>query len=115
MLFLQFLSTSVPSANSVVTLPNGHTVPVNRIGAVQLTNQLVLDNVLFVPQFRFNLLLPNVIIVLLISLLILVLSKTFRRDERLGWVDDQEIFMSWNRAILCHVLIIFLLFVIMFL
>lgn len=38
-----------------VTLPNGHAVPIKSIGSVQLFDNLPLSDVLFVPDFHFNL------------------------------------------------------------
>ena len=46
----------VPTFNSFVTLPNGHTVPVGGTGSVRLCDDLTLQNVLFVPQFHCNVL-----------------------------------------------------------
>ncbi|RVX19233.1 Retrovirus-related Pol polyprotein from transposon RE1 [Vitis vinifera] len=48
--------SSVPASNSSVTLPNGHLVSISRIGSVQLSPYITLTDVLFVPQFQFNLL-----------------------------------------------------------
>ena len=45
----------VPTYYSVA-LPNGHTVSVHGTGSVRLCNDLTLQNVLFVPQFHWNLL-----------------------------------------------------------
>ena len=42
--------------NVKVTLPNGDTVNIDRIGTVKFFNNLCLSNVLFVPLFAFNLL-----------------------------------------------------------
>ncbi|CAN1312477.1 Retrovirus-related Pol polyprotein from transposon TNT 1-94 [Linum perenne] len=39
-----------------VTLPNGSRIPVSHIGSARLTNQLVIQNVLVIPSFTFNLL-----------------------------------------------------------
>ena len=50
-----FKSTS-PSFNSSVTLLNGESVVITRIGSIELFDHFVLENVLYVPQFRFNLL-----------------------------------------------------------
>ncbi|XP_034702901.1 uncharacterized protein LOC117927495 [Vitis riparia] len=46
----------VPIFNFSVSLPNGHTVPVDGTGSVRLCDDLTLQNVLFVPQFHCNLL-----------------------------------------------------------
>lgn len=40
---------------TVVTLPNGHTFLVTRIGSITLTGSLILTNVLCAPFFYFNL------------------------------------------------------------
>ncbi|KZV15509.1 hypothetical protein F511_38613 [Dorcoceras hygrometricum] len=42
--------------NSNVTLPNSLNIPVTHIGSVMLLPEIILQNVLFVPQFKFNLL-----------------------------------------------------------
>ncbi|KAK9706598.1 hypothetical protein RND81_07G137900 [Saponaria officinalis] len=39
-----------------ISLPNGHVVTINCVGTVILTPQITLQNVLFVPCFKFNLL-----------------------------------------------------------
>lgn len=46
---------SYPIANSFVTFPNGVSVLVCYIGSVRLNAHIVLDNVLFIPQYHFNL------------------------------------------------------------
>ena len=46
----------VPTCNLFVALPNGHTISVGGTGSVRLCNELTLQNVLFVPQFHWNLL-----------------------------------------------------------
>ena len=53
---LHLFKTSLPSQNSNVTLSNVYSIPITRIGYVELFSDLVVDNVLYVPQFRFNLL-----------------------------------------------------------
>lgn len=45
-----------PIQNSFVTLPNHEQIPVQFIGNVRLSADLMLEDVLFVPQFKFNLL-----------------------------------------------------------
>lgn len=45
-----------PIHNSAVTLPNQTSVPVYFAGDIKITPQLTLQNVLYIPQFRFNLL-----------------------------------------------------------
>lgn len=39
-----------------ITLPNGNVVPIFQQGTVQLSHSIFLLNVLFVPQFKYNLL-----------------------------------------------------------
>ena len=43
------------TSKTIVTLPNWRPTNVNRIGIVKLSESLVLNNVLFVPLFYFNL------------------------------------------------------------
>ena len=45
------------SFNSSVTLPTSEYITITRIGLVELFNHFTLENVLYVPQFRFNLIL----------------------------------------------------------
>lgn len=45
----------VTTTTHTITIPNGVQIYVDRIGDVQITPDLLLTNVLFVPQFRFNL------------------------------------------------------------
>lgn len=40
---------------SHVSLPNGSTVVVSNIGKVRLSKHIVLDNVLFIPSFKYSL------------------------------------------------------------
>ena len=42
--------------NTTITLPNGDNVDIDRTGTVHLFDTLILQNVLFVPLFTFNLL-----------------------------------------------------------
>ncbi|KAK0581916.1 hypothetical protein LWI29_019529 [Acer saccharum] len=49
-------SSLKPITNSFVTLPNHTKIPVFFIGTVQISPSLLLTDVLFVPQFKFNLL-----------------------------------------------------------
>ena len=51
---LSLFTSSVSTENSFVTLPNGHIVPIIRIGSMHLSDHLILDNVLFVPQFQLS-------------------------------------------------------------
>ena len=53
---LSTFTQSTPAQNSFVTLPNGQSVVINRIGYVFLSPDLILNNVMFVPNFHFNLL-----------------------------------------------------------
>ena len=53
-----FKSTS-PIFNSSVTLPNGESIVNTHIGSIELFDHFVLENVLNVYQFRFNLLLVS--------------------------------------------------------
>ncbi|KAG8645425.1 hypothetical protein MANES_10G064332v8 [Manihot esculenta] len=47
---------SSPVNNSFVSLPNGQKVQVESIGSVQLNSSLILNDVMFIPAFNFNLL-----------------------------------------------------------
>lgn len=47
--------------NTYVTFPNGHTVKIEEVGYIQLTDALSLYHVLFIPAFKFNLLSVSVI------------------------------------------------------
>lgn len=42
--------------NATVTLPNGHVIPAEYVGDIRLNSKLLLRRVLYVPQFKFNLL-----------------------------------------------------------
>ena len=57
--FIELFLSSVQVSNSFVTLPNDQSVSIYRISFVRIFNALILTNVLFVPQFRFNLLSIN--------------------------------------------------------
>lgn len=52
---LNSFQSLVLSVNYDVTLPNGHTVSIAGTGSVRLSDHLTLENVLFVPEFHFNL------------------------------------------------------------
>ena len=52
---LETFISSTPITNFVVMLPNGNSVPISRVGSVSLSPHIILDNVLFIPQFQFNL------------------------------------------------------------
>lgn len=53
---LSLFSHSKIIHHTTITLPNGHTVDITRIGIVPLSDSLILHNILFVPLFSFNLL-----------------------------------------------------------
>ncbi|KAL5542389.1 hypothetical protein UlMin_010099 [Ulmus minor] len=50
-----FESFEPSNATSYVTLPNGQKVSIARIGTVRISSSLLLDKVLFVPSFKYNL------------------------------------------------------------
>ena len=50
-MFLQFK----PVRKSIVTLPNNASIPVCLYGDVQIASNFILKDVLFVPQFNYNL------------------------------------------------------------
>lgn len=52
---LKLFSSTIPVINSFVRLLTGESIQIKRIGSVLVSNSLVLHNVLFVPQFTFNL------------------------------------------------------------
>ena len=52
---LSIFSSFHKSAPTLVHLPNGNTASVTHIGSIVLSPDLVLDNVLYVPSFTFNL------------------------------------------------------------
>jgi hypothetical protein len=57
MIYCTSLFTSITATVSYqVKLPNGQDVPVTHIGVVRLSKHLVLNHVLCVPSFNFNLL-----------------------------------------------------------
>jgi len=41
---------------SKITLPNGHTSEISSVGKIKLSNELILQDVLYVPVFEYNLL-----------------------------------------------------------
>jgi len=51
-----FSQHTIPPRPTFVTLPNGTSKPVSQIGQVNLTSNLSLHKVLYVPDFKFNLL-----------------------------------------------------------
>lgn len=51
-----FVSLKPTSTKYIVVLPNGtHCLP-SLLGAVQITPSIVLEDVLYIPSFKFNLL-----------------------------------------------------------
>ena len=52
---LSLFSHSIFISNSCVTLSNGHFVPITCIGTIVLSPTFTLHDVLFIPQFKFNL------------------------------------------------------------
>ena len=54
--FINLLTTITSLTQCVVELPNGESAQVTYIGLVRLSTTLVLENVLYVPSFSFNLL-----------------------------------------------------------
>ncbi|XP_075646331.1 uncharacterized protein LOC142617361 [Castanea sativa] len=54
--FVSFFQTYTTVANCVAVLPNGELAHVTHIGTVKLSNFLILEHVLCVPSFSFNLL-----------------------------------------------------------
>ena len=52
----KFLSYElIKDGSHSITIPDGRNIPIKYIGQVKLNNGVVLHNVLYVPQFRFNL------------------------------------------------------------
>lgn len=49
-------TTIKPLLNTFVTLPTGNLVSIIGLGPITLSDNITLQNVLFIPQFRFNLL-----------------------------------------------------------
>ena len=45
-----------------ITIPDGRNIPIKYIGHVKLNNDIVLHNVLYVPQYRFNLIVVSKIL-----------------------------------------------------
>ena len=54
--YVHLLTTIIAITQSIVQLPNGETALVTHIGTVTLSSSLILQNVLYVPSFTFNLL-----------------------------------------------------------
>ena len=53
---ISFFQTYTTVANCVVKLPNGESARVTHVGTIKLSNFLILEHVLCVPSFSFNLL-----------------------------------------------------------
>ena len=51
-----FIQTQIFPKAYHVTLPNGHVVNVHKVGSVRIHLDIILHNVLHVPQFKYNLL-----------------------------------------------------------
>lgn len=52
-----FQQPPIPSSlHKSICVPNGHSVPIHGIGNAQITSDIILTDVLFVPPFKFNLL-----------------------------------------------------------
>ena len=79
------------SVTSFVQLPNGERVVVTHIGTIQVTSSLVLENVLCVPSFTFNLISISQLIKSLSCYSffgpIYVLYRTFLVGKQLEWVS----------------------------
>jgi len=54
--FDQLIESKTLQLKSSITLPNGHTSDISSIGKVKLSNDLVLQDVLYLPDFKYNLL-----------------------------------------------------------
>ena len=52
------LLTEFTTVSCVVALPNGETAMITHVGSITLSTTLTLTNVLCVPSFSFNFLLP---------------------------------------------------------
>ena len=52
---IHFFTSITSSAQISVRLPNGDMVKVTHIGTVQVSATLILENVLYIPSFSFNL------------------------------------------------------------
>ena len=50
-----------PLGKTYVTLPNGYIVTITGVGCIHLTDSITLFNVLFISDFRFNLLSVSVL------------------------------------------------------
>lgn len=80
----------VSSLNHSITLPNGTKVKVNKIGTVKLFDNLLLKDVLCVPEFKLNLILVhklcfnNSISMLFTDELCLIQAPSIKRPMPLG-------------------------------
>lgn len=52
----------ITSKEHVITVPDGRKINVKYIGTVKLSNGLILHNVLYMPTFKFNLIVVNKLI-----------------------------------------------------
>ncbi|KAL8120516.1 hypothetical protein AgCh_017628 [Apium graveolens] len=52
-LFMQF--SPIPNLETYITLPDGKKLLVSQIGDIQVTDSIILKDVLYVPDFRYNL------------------------------------------------------------
>ena len=83
-----------------INLPNGHTSEISSVGKVRLSNELVLQDVLYVPVFKYNLLsIPkltkdsNCIVIFHPKFCIIQDYDTMRilgigREYKQGWSED---------------------------
>ena len=56
-----------PITNSSFTLPNNVSIPVSLCGDVRLSSQLILKDVSFIPQFKYNPISINALLIVLPS------------------------------------------------
>ena len=88
----------VSSLNHSITIPNGTKIKVSKIGAVRLFDNILLKNVLYVSEFKFNLILYiNFALsssMLFIHELCLIEAPLMKRPIPLGKLH-QETYSSW--------------------
>ena len=100
---IQFFTSVTYSAQISVRLPNGDMVKVTHIGTVQVSATLILENVLCIPSFSFNLIsiskLTKILLVVASSFLITVFFRTYCIGRWLGWVRDMEDSISCSALI----------------
>ena len=72
--------------NTYVTLPNGYTVHIEGIGFIQLTDDISLHNVLYIPEFKFNLISVS------------VLTKTL--NSKVSFTSDQWFIQELTRELM---------------